>query len=211
MSFASNNDIRNAVTMVSYEQSWLDANGTLALRNNTSEGVTNVVFLITYLDMSGNELDYEEYTVEVDIAPGMTKKVDIPAYEHRRDYHYYKSRGNYGGSPAFNIKFQLEDYNVDLDELEEDSLSDTRLGLLDETEYDSDDGSARRFLNSILPILAAILAIGFIIGLYVLIAVMARERHRSAGLWVLLSLVVSPFLIILILLIVGEGRIEKLP
>ena len=62
--------------------------------------------------MSGNELDYEEFIRRVSIAPGMTKKLDIPAYEHGRNYHYYKSENMPGGSPSFKIKFQLKDYNV---------------------------------------------------------------------------------------------------
>ena len=33
---------------------------------------------------------------------------------------------------------------------------------------------------------------------------MAKNRHRNVGLWVLLSLIASPLLIIVILLIVGE-------
>lgn len=81
-SLAANKDLDKDITMVSYEQGWLDSSGTLALKNNSSEEIKNVVFLITYLDMSGNELDYEEFTRRVSIAPGMTKKLDIPAYEH---------------------------------------------------------------------------------------------------------------------------------
>ena len=90
-SLAANKDLEKDITMVSYEQGWLDSEGTLALKNNSSEEVTNVVFLITYLDLSGNELDYEEFTRRIIIAPGMTRKLDIPAYEHDRNYHYYKS------------------------------------------------------------------------------------------------------------------------
>ena len=83
--YAVDKDLEKDITMVSYEQGWLDSEGTLALKNNSSEEVKNVVFLITYLDMSGNELDYEEFSRRVSIAPGMTKKVDIPAYEHDRN------------------------------------------------------------------------------------------------------------------------------
>ena len=93
VALAANKDFEKDITMVSYEQGWLDSEGTLALKNNSSEELKNVVFLITYLDMSGNEQDYEEFTRRVIIAPGMTKKLDIPAYEHDRWYHYYKSEG----------------------------------------------------------------------------------------------------------------------
>ena len=43
--------INNDITMVSYEQSWLDSEGTIALKNNTNKEIHNVVFQITYLDM----------------------------------------------------------------------------------------------------------------------------------------------------------------
>ena len=43
------------------------------------------------------------------------------------------------------------------------------------------------------------------IGLYVLVAVMAKNRNRNVVLWVLLSLVGSPILIAIILLIVGNN------
>ena len=111
-SFAANKDLDKDITMVSYEQTWRDRQGTLSLKNNTTEEIQNVVFLITYLDMSGNELDYEEFSKRVDIAPGMTRKLDITAYEHGRNYHYYKSEGLYDNT-SFKIKFKLKDYNVE--------------------------------------------------------------------------------------------------
>lgn len=82
---ATSKDTLNAVTMVSYEQRWLDLEGTLALKNNTNEDIHNVTYRITYLDMKGNALDYEVFSSNIEIAPGMTRKVNIPAYEHDRD------------------------------------------------------------------------------------------------------------------------------
>ena len=46
VAFAANKDLENDITMVSYEQSWLDSKATLALKNNSSEEVKNVLFLI---------------------------------------------------------------------------------------------------------------------------------------------------------------------
>ena len=37
--FAENKDLGKDITMVSYEQSWLDNYGTIALKNNTNEAV----------------------------------------------------------------------------------------------------------------------------------------------------------------------------
>ena len=59
---ATSKDTLNAVTMVSYEQGWLDRHGTLALKNNTQTDIHNVTYRITYLDMQGRALDYEEFS-----------------------------------------------------------------------------------------------------------------------------------------------------
>lgn len=180
------------VTMVSYEQRWLDLDGTLALKNNTNEEIRNVVYQITYLDMSGNPLDYEDFTSEVLISPGMTKKVDIPAYEHSRHYHYYKSENMPGGSPAFKIEFKLKDYNVDEAAIEEANESNSNVGF--------------PALNLTFILLFVLFGIGISVAMYVIVAVMAQKRRRNVVLWVLLSIVASPLLIIIILFAVGDNE-----
>lgn len=190
------------ISFVSYEQGWLDSKGTLALKNNTTEEIRNVKFLITYLDMSGNELDYEEYERRVTIAPGMTKKLDIPAYEHSRNYHYYKSENMPGGSPSFKIKFELKDYNM---EAQTTTESDDDYGI-DSYDYHPNHSSDYDATFMIIVIIAVLFFIGLSVGLYVLVAVMAQKRHRSVVLWLLLSIVASPLLIIIILLVVGDDN-----
>ena len=198
--YAGDKDLEKDITMVSYEQGWLDSEGTLALKNNSSEEVKNVVFLITYLDMSGNELDYEEFSRRVSIAPGMTKKVDIPAYEHDRNYHYFKSENMPGGSPSFKIKFQLKDYNIE-EEVAEESIDDNPLST-----YGYDRSSGNEGLYMIIAIVGLLFFIGITIGLYALVAVMAQKRNRSVVVWVLLSLIATPLLMIIILLAIGKNE-----
>ena len=201
-SLAANKDLEKDITMVSYEQGWLDSEGTLALKNNSSEEVTNVVFLITYLDMSGNELDYEEFTRRVIIAPGMTKKLDIPAYEHDRWYHYYKSEGAAGkANTSFKIKFQLKDYNVE-EEVVRESIDDNPFSTYD---YDRSSGNEGLYII-IIAIVGVLFVIGITVGLYVLVAVMAQKRNRSVVVWVLLSLLATPLLMIIILLAIGKNE-----
>lgn len=193
----------NDISFVSYEQGWLDSKGTLALKNNTTEEIYNVKFLITYLDMSGKELDYEEYERRITIAPGMTKKLDIPAYEHSRNYHYYKSENMPGGSPSFKIKFELKDYNM----VQSGANEDDDYSVLDDYNYkDKDYGSEYSATYMIIAIIAVLFFIGISVGLYVLVAIMAQKRHRSVVLWVLLSIIASPLLIIIILLVVGNDN-----
>lgn len=198
--FAVNKDLEKDITMVSYEQGWLDSSGTLALKNNSSEEVKNVVFLITYLDMAGNELDYEEFSRRVSIAPGMTRKLDIPAYEHSRNYHYYKSENMPGGSPSFKIKFKLKDYNVEEETAK--SIDDNAFDI----DYDRTSGSGNEGLYFIIAIVGLLFFIGITVGLYVLVAVMAQKRNRSVVVWVLLSLLATPLLMIIILLAIGKNE-----
>lgn len=194
---ASAIDKKDAVSMVSYEQGWLDSRGTLALKNNTDEEIQNVVFQITYLDMSGNPLDYEEFSRKISIAPRMTKKLDIPAYEHSRNYHYYKSENMPGGSPSFKISFELKDYNVT------DATEEAAYGDLHSFGSGISNPSPTFY---IVMLLVGLFIIGAWIGLYILVAVMAKTRNRNVALWVLLSFIASPLLIVIILLAVGDDN-----
>lgn len=198
--FAANKNLEKDITLVSYEQGWTDEKGTLALKNNSSVEIKNVVFLITYLDMSDNELDYEEFTKRVSIAPGMTKKLDIPAYEHDRWYHYYKSEGApVKENTSFKIKFQLKDYNVE-ENLDEGSIENPF------STYDNERISGYEGLRLIIGIVGLLFLIGISTGLYVLVAVMAQKRNRSVVAWVLLSLIATPLLMIIILLAIGNNE-----
>lgn len=193
----------DAVSMVSYEQSWLDTEGTLALRNNTGEYIHSVTFRITYLDMKGNPLDYEEYSSEVEIAPKMTKKVDIPAYEHGRMYSYYKSEAYYQPH-RFKIKFELTGYNTEIDS-EADSLSeDDTLG-----DIDHEDGTSGSMFVLGFMLIAGVIGLGVYVGLYVLVAIMAKNRGRSSAGWVLVAVFTTPILAIIILLCIGKSYIPR--
>ena len=112
VSFANDTSLDSmAVTMVRYEQNWNDTDGTLSLRNHTKQIIRNVRFRLCYFDMSGTLLDYKDYyKTNIDIAPSMTRRVDIPAFEARRNYSYYKSTSLYDDR-RFNISFKLLGYN----------------------------------------------------------------------------------------------------
>ncbi|MCH5319403.1 MAG: hypothetical protein J1E38_06815 [Paramuribaculum sp.] len=199
--FAQNKNLEKDVTMVSYEQGWLDSYGTLALKNNTKDEIRNLQFQITYLDMSGNPLDYEDYVRDVTIAPGMTKKIDIPAYEHSRYYHYYKSDNKPGGSPSFKIKFQLKDYNLKKEELR--NLSENN--YLDRFDYRRlDENEDNDGFYVVLCLVGVLMFVGISVGLYVLVAIMAKKRNRNVAVWILLSLLATPILMIIILLFIGN-------
>lgn len=192
---AISKDTLKAVTMISYEQSWIDYEGTLALRNNTSKEIRNITFLIKYLDMNGNDLDYAEYTRELDIAPGMTKKVDIPAYEHNRHYSYYKSEA-IDKSRRFKISFSVKSYN--------DNLVTEKETLAERNYYTPKSVSQDSGTIEILCIIVILGLFGGYIGLYILVAMMAQQRNRNTVLWVLVSILATPLLAIIILLCIGQ-------
>lgn len=186
---------KDSVEMVSYEQRWLDSEGTIALKNNTQEDIVNVTFQLTYLDMSGKQLDYEIYARDVSIAPGMTKKVDLPAYEHRRNYHYYKTKEALG-NPTFKITYKLLSYN-DVPEVEEQPEYEEELPVF---------GSGHQMLSAVLGFVAVLVVVVLVVGFYVLVAVMAKKRNRNVPVWVILSLFTTPFLVIIILWFIGNNK-----
>lgn len=180
---AAKNDT-DAVTLESYEQGWLDHEGTLSLKNNTDEDIYNVVFVIKYLDMNGKQLDYKEYKSDVNIAPGLSKKIDIPAYEHERNYSYYKSEAKTTSPHKFKIEYELKDYNIEEDD-----------GQYAELDDDFGVGAGHSMAAVGIALAVCLFVIGISIGLYVLVAVMAQKRNRSAVIWLLLSFIATPLLI----------------
>lgn len=209
VSFAISKDSVNAVTMVSYEQGWLDSNATLSLKNNTDKDIYNVAYRITYLNMSGEPLDYEDFVSEVDIAPGMTKKVDIEAYERKRHYSYYKSEASYSNPHKFKVEFELTGLNVpgDDDSIDMESsalVSDVHNGgVHNEDVYNGND--ARNINIWRFSIVAMLIGLSIFVGAYFLVGVMARNRNRSVVAWVIVSFFTTPVLAIVLLLCIGKS------
>jgi hypothetical protein len=59
-----------------------------------------------------------------------------------------------------------------------------------------------------------ILALSFfclIISLYVLVAVIAKNYNREVALWLLLSFIASPIIIIIVLLCIGKDETKRVP
>lgn len=214
--FALGKDSINAITMVSYEQRWMDYEGTLALKNNTDEDIENFTFQITYFDMSGKSLDYKEFSKRVSIAAGMTKKVNIPAYEHERDYSYYKSEECPIHPHKFKITFNLKDYKGSKVKTIKIAATqgDTDSTVFDEELETEDDTSlfhsfSQYGLQTLVGIMGVLFALGISVGLYVFVAIMAQRRERSVAVWLLLSFIFTPILTMLILLCIGHADIHR--
>ena len=190
------------ITMVSYEQGWLDDNGTLALKNNTVYDVQNVSFRITYLSMSGTPLDYKDFTKKVSIAPGMTKKINIPAYERERRYSYYTSEASISSPHRFKIKFTMTDYKV-----ADSTSAPTAVSQAEShdvyTENPSDGypfGLGMDGFYMLLPLFLAFpMLVSILVALYVIVVLMARNRDKNPIKYVILSMFVTPLVGILIL------------
>lgn len=197
-SFALSKDSLHAVTMVSYEQGYSDYEGTLALKNNTDQTIRDVAFRITYLDMKGREMDYEDFSLKVNIAPGLTKKVDVEAYENNRNYSYYKSEAYPLGAHRFKIKFELLGYNkpkvsAKKSEVESGGVSQSII-----------DGG-KDVLNIIFYPLVIALIFAVYVGVYVVVALMAKARNRSVLFWVIASFIGTPFIVMIILWFIGNA------
>ena len=81
----------------------------------------------------------------------------------------------------------------------------------DSMDVDEDFGVAAGYSMGAIAfaIVLVLFIIGISIGMYVLVAVMAQKRNRSAVIWLLLSFIATPLLIIVILLCIGRARDDE--
>lgn len=190
----------NAVTMVSFVQDSPFRDATITLKNNLEIPVTSIKARIVYKDMNGEILDYQDIDKSIEIAPKMSRTFTVKPFGESADYVYYKTRNSYYNR-KFKVDFVLEKYNeTKIQQFQTDTVA---------KEIDDDDDDDDEWPGLSIFICFLLVVTICIIFYFVIPYKMAKNRGRSAGLWILLGFIISPLLVYIILAIIGDSDEKK--
>ncbi|MBQ9253732.1 MAG: hypothetical protein IJ180_03035 [Bacteroidales bacterium] len=219
LSFAENEKTtkefnKNALTVISFVQDYVDSEATISLRNNTDTTIYSFSANIIYKDMNGEVLDYKPININLEIPPKLSKTFTIPAFGRSANYVYYKTDFVPSNARKFKIDFELKDYstkkvkakpikkvfnsNKDYEDISLDRVST-------KTSTTEDNSMGIVMLIILLVVVLPVLFIFFGLIPYK----MAKSRGRNPILWILLCFIITPIWVYLILAIIGDSE-EKL-
>lgn len=81
----------DSVVVTGFDKQLRSKRETMFVSNHTSRTITSITLRIDYFDMAGRQLHSATHSTSVDLPPGQTRQIELPAFDRTDRFYYHLS------------------------------------------------------------------------------------------------------------------------
>lgn len=81
----------DSVVVTGFDKQLRSKRETMFVSNHTARPITSITLRIDYFDMAGRQLHSATHSTSVDLPPGQTRQIEVPAFDRTDRFYYHLS------------------------------------------------------------------------------------------------------------------------
>ena len=81
----------DSVVVTGFDKQLRSKRETMFVSNHTARTITSITLRIDYFDMAGHQLHSATHSTSVDLPPGQTRQIEVPAFDRTDRFYYHLS------------------------------------------------------------------------------------------------------------------------